>query len=241
MMRRHWFLAVGLVLGIVAGVLVYQSMQIAPVVVAARPLASGDPLTPDALELQNVNPAARPSGAFTSVEAAAGAYATGPIPKGQYIVDGQLAESRRAALLAHAAPIPPGHALVAIPVDAVRALGGVLPSSQIVDVLVASPDPAAGDGASASTPHQVEILGRGVLLVELRSDRGEPLQAAPDSEGLNRRAAVRIGAAVLAVPAIDVPRYVARIPTGIFVLTQRLDEPQSSGLTIGRQTARYTP
>ena len=122
-MRRHWFLAVGLVLGIVAGVLVYQNMQIAPVVVAARPLASGDRLTPDALELQNVNPAARPSGAFASVEAVAGAYATGPIPEGQYIVDGQLADSRRAALLAHAAPIPPGHALVAIPVDAVRALG----------------------------------------------------------------------------------------------------------------------
>lgn len=241
MMRRHWFLAVGLLLGLVAGVLVYRSMQIAPVVVAARPLALGDPLTPDKLELQSIDPAARPSGAFASVEAAAGAYATGPIPKGQYIVGGQLADSRRAALLAHAAQIPPDYALVAIPVDAVRALGGVVPASQIVDVLVASPDPAAGERASAATPHQVEILGRGVLLVELRSDRGEPLQIPSDGEGLSRRAAVRIGAAVLAVPAIDVPRYVARIPTGIFVLTQRLDEPPSSGLSNGRLTTRYIP
>ena len=241
MMRRHWFLAVGLLLGLVAGVLVYRSMQIAPVVVAARPLALGDPLTPDKLELQSINPAARPSGALASVEAAAGAYATGPIPKGQYIVDGQLADSRRAALLAHAAQIPPDYALIAVPVDAVRALGGVVPASQIVDVLVASPDPAAGDRASAATPHQVEILGRGVLLVELRSDRGEPLQIPSDGEGLSRRAAVRIGAAVLAVPAIDVPRYVARIPTGIFVLTQRLDEPPGSGPSNGRQTTRYVP
>ena len=240
-MKRHWFLALALLLGVIAGVLVYQYMQVAPIVVAARPLAAGDPLTPDALELRNVNPAARPSGALASVEAAAGTYATGPIPKGQYIVVGQLADSRRAALLAHAATIPSGHALVAIPVDAVRALGGVLPPSQIVDVLVASPNPADGHGASSSAPHQVEILGRGVLLMELRSDRGEPLQTSSDGEGLNRRAAVRIGAAVLAVPAIDVPRYVARIPTGTFVLSQRLDEPPTVGPAAERQAARHMP
>lgn len=240
-MKRHWMLALGLLLGVIAGVLVYRHMQVAPIVVAARPLALGDPLTPDRLELRDINPAARPSGFFASVEAAAGTYATGPIPEGQYIVDGQLADSRRAALLAHAATMPPGHALVAIPVDAVRALGGVLPPSQIVDVLVASPDPAAGHGASASMPHQVEILGRGVLLVELRSDRGEPLQTAGDGEGLNRRAAVRIGAAVLAVPVVDVPRYVARIPTGTFVLSQRLDEPPSVDPRGERQAAEYLP
>lgn len=240
-MRRHWFLAVGLLLGLVAGVLVYRSMQVAPVVVAARPLVLGDSLTPDALELQNVSPGARPSGAFTSVEAAAGAYATGPIPKGQYIVAGQLADSRRAALLAHAVTIPPGHALVAIPVDAVRALGGVLPPSQLVDVLVATPDPVAVAGAAAAMPHQVEILGRGVLLVELRSDRGEPLHVSADSGGLNRQAAVRIGAAVLAVPAVDVPRYVARIPTGIFVLSQRLDEPSSGRQVTDRPGVGDTP
>lgn len=240
-MKRHWFLALGLLLGVIAGVLVYQHMQVAPIVVAARPLAPGDPLTPDALDFRNINPAARPAGALASIEAAVGSFATGPIPKGQYIVVGQLADSRRAALLAHAATIPSGHALVAVPVDAVRALGGVLPPSQIVDVLVASPDPAAVHGAAAAAPHQVEILGRGVLLVELRSDRGEPLETASDGEGLNRRAAVRIGAAVLAVPAIDVPRYVARIPTGTFVLTQRLDEPPRGGPADGRPTGRDIP
>ena len=240
-MRRHIFLALGVFLGLIAGVLVYQSMQVAPIVVAARPLAPGDLLTPDALELRDVNPAARPAGGMTSVEAAAGTFATGPIPEGQYIVAGQLADSRRAALLAHAAAIPHGNALIAIPVDAVRALGGVLPPSQIVDVLVASPDPAAGQGLSAAAPHQVEILGRGVLLVELRSDRGEPLQAPSDAEGLNRRASARIGAAVLAVPAADVPRYVARIPTGTFVLSQRLDVPPTPGLPAQGQAARFVP
>ena len=35
-MRRHWLLAVGLLLGLAAGVLVYQSMRLAPVVTAAR-------------------------------------------------------------------------------------------------------------------------------------------------------------------------------------------------------------
>ena len=70
-MKRHWFLALGLLLGVVAGVLVYRHMQVAPIVVAARPLALGDPLTQDALELWSINPAARPSGAFASIEAAA--------------------------------------------------------------------------------------------------------------------------------------------------------------------------
>ena len=77
--------------------------------------------------------------------------------------------------------------------------------------------------------------------MELRSDRGEPLQTSSDGEGLNRRAAVRIGAAVLAVPAIDVPRYVARIPTGTFVLSQRVDEPPRVGPVAQRQAARYMP
>ena len=39
-MRRHWMLALGLVLGLAAGVLVYQSMQLAPVVAAARPVGA---------------------------------------------------------------------------------------------------------------------------------------------------------------------------------------------------------
>ncbi|MCY4114863.1 MAG: hypothetical protein OXG33_13145 [Chloroflexi bacterium] len=56
---------------------------------------------------------------------------------------------------------------------------------------------------------------------------GEALQSPSDDDGLARRASVRVGAAVLAVPALDVPRYVARIPTGTFVLSQRLDEPAS--------------
>ena len=240
-MRRHWLLAVGLLLGLAAGALVYQSMQLASVVTAARPVALGDRLTPDDLSLRDVNPAARPAGALTSLEAAMGAFATGPIPSGQYIVAGQLADSRRAALLAHAGAIPPGHALIAIPVDATRALGGVVPPSQIVDVLVASPDPSADRAVSGAAPQLVEVLGRGVLLVELRSDRGEALQAQSDDGSLARRASVRIGAAVLAVPAADVPRYVARIPTGTFVLSQRLDEPTSYTAIPRGQTVVGTP
>lgn len=240
-MRRHWLLAVGLLLGLAAGVLVYQSMQLAPVVTAARPLDVGDRLTPDDLSVRDVNPAARPAGALTSLEAAVGAFATGPIPAGQYIVSGQLADSRRAALLAHAGSIPPGHALIAIPVDATRALGGVVPPSQVVDVLVASPNPAADRVLSGATPQRVEVLGRGVLLVELRSDRGEALLAPSDDDGLARRASVRIGAAVLAVPAADVPRFVARIPTGTFVLSQRLDVPTSSASVGQRRTVQGRP
>ena len=240
-MRRHWLLAIALLLGLVAGVLVYRSIQLAPVVTAARPLALGDRLTPDALTLRDVNPASRPAGAVVSMEAAVGAFATGPIPAGQYIVAGQLAESRRAALLAHAGPIPPGHALVAIPIDATRALGGVVPPSQIVDVLVAEPDPAAGHPAPVAAPQRVEILGHGVLLVELRTDRGEPLRTPSGDGSLDRGAAARIGAAVLAVPAADVPRYVARIPSGIFVLSQRLDAPASTAMDAGLRIGADAP
>ncbi|MCY3783049.1 MAG: Flp pilus assembly protein CpaB [Chloroflexi bacterium] len=240
-MKRHWLLAVGLLLGLAAGVLVYQSMQMAPVVTAARPLDVGDRLSPGDLSVREVNPAARPAGVLTSLDAAVGAFATGPIPAGQYIVSGQLADSRRAALLAHAASIPPGHALIAIPVDATQALGGVVPPSQVVDVLVASPDPAADRTLSGSVPQQVEVLGRGVLLVELRSDRGEVLQGPADDDSLARRASVRIGAAVLAVPAADVPRYVARIPTGTFVLSQRLDVSTSSASVGQHQTVQGRP
>ena len=183
-----------------------------------------------------------PAGALTSLEAAVGAFATGPIPAGQYIVAGQLADSRRAALLAHAGSISPGHALIAIPVDATRALGGVVPPSQVVDVLVASPDPAVDRRTMyGSVPQQVEVLGRGVLLVELRSDRGEPLHLPSDDGGLAQRAAVRIGSAVLAVPAEDVPRYVARIPTGTFVLSQRLEEPANHASAAERRAVVGSP
>ena len=81
----------------------------------------------------------------------------------------------------------------------------------------------------------MEILGRGVLLVELRTDRGEPLLAPSGDGGLDRGPKGRIGAAVLAVPSADVPRYVVRIPSGTFVLSQRLDEPASASIDSGRQ------
>ncbi len=239
-MRRHWLLALAVLLGLFAGVLVYRNIQLAPVVVAARPLALGDLLVPDALTLRDVNPASLPEGAVTSLGAAVGAFATGPIPTGQYIVAGQLAGSRRAALLAHAGPIPPGHALVAIPIDATRALGGVVPPSQVVDVLVVGPDPTAVQTLPATAPPIVEILGRGVLLVELRTDRGEPLLAPSGDGGLDRGPKGRIGAAVLAVPSADVPRYVVRIPSGTFVLSQRLDEPASASIDSGRQISADT-
>ncbi len=120
-------------------------------------------------------------------------------------------------------------------------LGGVVPPSQIVDVLVASPDPSADRATSGSAPQLVELLGRGVLLVELRTDRGEPLRAPSGDGSLDRGAAARIGAAVLAVPAADVPRYVARIPSGIFVLSQRLDAPAGTPMDAGLRIAADAP
>ena len=54
-------------------------------------------------------------------------------------------------------------------------------------------------------------------------------------------AAARIGAAVLAVPAADVPRYVARIPSGIFVLSQRLDAPASTSMDAGLRIGADAP
>ena len=218
-MKRRWLVLVALALGIIAGWVVFDNYRVVPAVVAAGDLALGERLTLDSVDVRDVHPGSLPAGAYTSAASVAGHYVTGPVPEGQFIVAGQLATSRQGALLAHSWPVPAGYALVAVPVNATRALGGALKPSQSVDVLVVDVLPKAGsDGVARS---RVEILGRGVLLVDLRSDSGDSVRS-PDGAAPSRGPSVRIASAVLAVPAADVARYVERIPTGTFVLSVRL-------------------
>ena len=236
-MRRRWPLGIAVLLGLMAGVLVYGSIRVAPAVVAARDLTAGERLTAQALMIRDANPNSLPPGAFQRIDDAVGAYVNGPIPAGQFIVAGQLAQSRQAALLAHAGPLPPDHALIAIPIDATRAVGGVVRPAQRVDVLVVG----STNESSVSSMSGVEVLGRGVLLIELRTDRGEALIDPAGPGGLEGGAAGRVGSAVLVVPAADVPRYVERIPTGMFVLSQRVDDPLAPGLATAPQAAGRSP
>ena len=143
------------------------------VVMAARDIPEGTPVSADALTVQAFPDGFVPDGAIPAPEQAVGKYTVTQITKGQIILVSQLSVNKRAGEVAKS--VPAGKVAVALPMTDLMSSAGALKPGDHVDVLLtlnlkevtANGQPAGGGSGSdknivtQTTLQNVEILSVG--------------------------------------------------------------------------------
>lgn len=139
------------------------------VVVAAADIPEGGALTPALLSVTQLPVAAIPAGAYSSPDSVAGRVARVAIFKGEAIVPGRLAPEGTTAGIE--VKITPGKRAMAVRIDDVAGLSGLIQPNSRVDVMVTIQD--QGDNATSSgRVSKLFMSNMRVLSVGQQFDRG---------------------------------------------------------------------
>jgi Flp pilus assembly protein CpaB len=219
-MRRTIYLALFLLLALLAGLLTLRAQRTVAVLVATHDLRSGQQVGSPDVEVRRVHGDGVPADALASPDDAVGSYVAWPLTAGEPVLSRMVRRERSGITLTAAMTVPDGYRAIAVPVQPAGAVGGMLSPGDHVDVY-ATPLPGHNGGSAAastrdSTPvtrdtapgDATVVLGHDLLVLQLRSDQGQPLDANADQSvhGLNFGAG-KLGSVVIAVPADEVARF----------------------------------
>ena len=211
MIGQRALVVLALAAGALAGTLYYVGAQRSSVVVAARDVDATNPLVADDLALLSIAADAVPAGALTDPSAAVGKVPRAPLWRGQVVLGPALSDD--AASFHTGLMLPLGMRAVALPMSsAAQAVGGSIVPGARVDVIAV---PVAGRAPGGRT---TELLLRGAMVLDVRSETGSPYGTAP-SKGATSSLSERIGSVVVAIDPLDEVRFADRIATSMFVLT----------------------
>lgn len=205
---RRVFLALAIAAGALAGALYYSGTQRAEIVVIARDIDVPRPLGADDVELRALSTDLVPADAVRSLAEAVGLVPRTPMLRGQLVLarslTDELADFRAGQLVAS------GYRAIAIPVNAVGAVGGAIVPGSRVDVLAVPIPGRAPAGRSA------ELLVTGATVLDVRGESGAAY-VARDAKAASM-AVDRIASVVIAIPLLDEARLADRVATSTFVL-----------------------
>jgi Flp pilus assembly protein CpaB len=213
-MVRVVYLGMFLVLAMAAGGIYYASTRETTVLVAKGDLRVGIFITESSVAARRVHPGDVPPGSATRVTDVVGRFVSWPILDGQFIPTRALAQDR-ASLIAGGLSVPAGFRALSVPITAAEAAGGVLRPGDLVDVLAVAKNQAPG-----ASPAPATTLGKRVLVLGMRTDQGQALDAGGGSgtvRGLNF-SSNRIASVVLAVAAEDEEKYAAAAAVSNFTV-----------------------
>lgn len=215
-MRRTAYLVASLLLAGAAALLTLRAQHTVAVVVASHDLRSGRQVQASDVQVVRMHDEGLPTGTLHDTDEVVGRYLVWPAAAGEPLLSRMVRTQRSGASVLAGLAVPDGYRAVAVPVQPAGAVGGMLVPGDRVDVW-ATPIAGRGSaptgpssGGSSLPPADAVLLGRDVLVLELRSDQGQPLdQAAQQTvRGLNFGVG-KLGSVVLAVPAEDVDHYAA--------------------------------
>ncbi|HEV7676978.1 MAG TPA: Flp pilus assembly protein CpaB [Candidatus Dormibacteraeota bacterium] len=216
-MRRTAYLVAFLLLALAAGLLTLRAQRTVDVLVAAHDVRAGQQIAAGDVEIRRVHEDSVPGDALASPDAVVGQFAAWPFTGGEPVLGRMVRHARSGVALTAAITVPDGYRAIAVPVQPSGAVGGMLAPGDHVDVyatpLAGHQSTSAASRAGGSTAAPVAgdgtvVLGRDLLVLQLRSDQGQPLDASGDQSvhGLNFGVG-KLGSVVIAVPADDVARY----------------------------------
>jgi Flp pilus assembly protein CpaB len=220
-MRRTIYLGLFLLLALLAGLLTLRAQRTVAVLVATHDVRAGQQVAAGDVEVRRVHADSVAADALSAPDDAVGSYVAWPLTAGEPVLSRMVRHERLGITLTAAITVPDGFRAVAVPVQPAGAVGGMLAQGDHVDVYGTPLVGRAGDGgtatgaapsgasASGDGPATV-VLGRDLLVLQLRSDQGQPLDGSTDQSvhGLNFGAG-KLGSVVIAVPADDVARFAA--------------------------------
>lgn len=214
--HRSAYIAIFVISALLAAALYYVAQPRADVVRARTDIAVLTPISADMLELVRVSPGDRPAEAATSIEAVVGQYAAMPILAGQFVDTRALESTPGSRAFGFGAPLPAGYVAFALAVEPAQAVGGALSPGALVDV-VAVPN-ALKTLSSTDAPPQAVVLGKGLVVLALRTGDGQTLTA-PSSDP-TRSAALppKLASVVVAIPADELPRFATAALTSTIYL-----------------------
>ncbi|HXA27719.1 MAG TPA: Flp pilus assembly protein CpaB [Candidatus Angelobacter sp.] len=215
-MRRTIYLSLFLLLALAAGTLTLRAQRTVAVLVATHDVRASQQVAAGDVEVRRVHADSVPTDALATTDDAVGSYVAWPLTAGEPVLSRMVRRERSGIALTAAITVPDGYRAVAVPVQPAGAVGGMLSPGDHVDVYAT---PLAGHGAAnaqagansgsldAASP-AAAVLGRDLLVLQLRTDQGQPLDGSADQSvhGLNFGAG-KLGSVVIAVPADDVPRF----------------------------------
>jgi len=221
-MRRTVYLVLFLSLASLAGLLTLRAQRTVDVLVAARDVRAGEQLAAADVALQRMHADSVPAGALATPDDAVGEYVAWPLTAGEPVLARMVRHERSGILLTADVSVPEGFRAVAVPVQPAGAVGGMLSPGDHVDVYAT---PLAGRQAQdvyssgTSGTSGTVVLGTDLLVLQLRSDQGQPLDSSADQSvhGLNFGAG-KLGSVVIAVPADEVTRYATAAATDTIYL-----------------------
>ena len=145
-----------------------------PVVIAAEDIAEGAALTPSKLSITQLPAAAVPTGAYSSTDSLISRVARIPIFKGEAIVPGRLAPEGTTAGIE--VKITPGKRAMAVRIDDVAGISGLIQPNSRVDVLVTIADQTNTGRISKLFMSNMRVLSVGTNVQ--RGADGTPINAA---------------------------------------------------------------
>jgi pilus assembly protein CpaB len=145
-----------------------------PVVIAAEDIPEGAALTPSKLSITQLPAAAVPTGAFTTTDSVLARVARVPIFKGEAIVPGRLAPEGTTAGIE--VKIAPGKRAMAVRIDDVAGISGLIQPNSRVDVLVTIADQTNSGRISKVFMENMRVLSVGTNVQ--RGADGTPINAA---------------------------------------------------------------
>jgi pilus assembly protein CpaB len=224
-MRRTIYLTLFLVLALLAGLLTLRAQRTVAVLVATHDVRAGQQVGSQDVEVRRVHADGIPTDALAAPDDAIGSYVAWPLTAGEPVLSRMVRRERSGIALTAAMTVPDGYRAIAVPVQPAGAVGGMLSPGDHVDIY-ATPLPGhetsgaavnnsttnnrvtAPGTRDAGTTDTTMLLGHDLLVLQLRSDQGQPLDASADQSvhGLNFGAG-KLGSVVIAVPSEDVARF----------------------------------
>lgn len=163
-----------------------------PVVVAVQDIPEGAAIDRMALQLDEWPAAAVPVGAYASLDSVVGRVARVPVFPGEPIVPGRLAPAGTGPGLE--LKIPPGQRAMAVRIDDVAGISGLLQPNSRVDVLVTLADPGGGKQVAKVFMENMRVLSVGTEIQ--RDASGKPKHATTVTLGVTPDEAERLAVAM---------------------------------------------
>jgi pilus assembly protein CpaB len=216
---RRIYLGVFVLLSALAGAIYYVQTRQAPIVVATHDLLVGTRIQDTDVMVRAVNPGSVGPRVLSSPEEVVGQVVSSPILQGQAVDRRQIAPRKNASLVSAGLQVPSGYRIIGLPISPAQAVGGVLQPGDLVDVM-AIPNPAKGASLAEESSAAPMIIGKGVLVLGLRTDQGTQLEQS--DHGLNQITS-KPGSVLLAIPEAEEATYSAAIAGSSFVLALTID------------------
>ncbi|GAC1481838.1 MAG: hypothetical protein PVSMB9_07300 [Candidatus Dormibacteria bacterium] len=213
-MARTLCLVLFVLLSSIAGLFYYSNTRQVAALVATQDLKVGAQVHDGDITVRDVNPSSVGSDVMRASDRAVGQYVAFPVLKGQFIDPRQLTPSKDANLLGTGLTLPAGFRIVGLPITPATAVGGALKPGDRVDV-IAIPNQLKTAAVVDLSTSEPETLGRGVLVVGMRTDQGTPYPT--DDPGANAVSS-KPTSILLAIAESDEARYAAAIESASFLL-----------------------